>query len=103
MAMESAKSFVKKQFEDDEFIKELCKKGVLTNNKNKDKNSKEEGEKELVKAAKEKGFDFTIEEYKKATEEYFKTLGLWRIITTLYHFGKVIKATEKEMKKNQAE
>lgn len=96
MAMESAKEFVKKMFEDDEFTKELYKKGGLTYGNNI---PEDEQNRQTVKVAREMGFDFDEEEYKVANKEYIESLGAWNAVKRLFHLGKVLREAKKESKK----
>ena len=78
---------------DDGFVKELYKKGCINRNASNDEKNEI-----LIKVAKEMGYDFTLEEYKDANGVYFKKLGVWKTIKTLWHFSKVVKSAEKENK-----
>jgi len=94
MAKENAKEFVEKMFTDDVFVKELYKKGGINRNASNDEKNEI-----LIKAAKEMGYDFNLEEFKDANGIYFKKLGIWKTIKTFWHFNKVVKSAEKECKK----
>ncbi|MBQ3475145.1 MAG: Nif11-like leader peptide family natural product precursor [Bacilli bacterium] len=96
MSKESAKSFVDKFYNDDEFIRELTLKGGVNS-----KASEEERSKLLMKVSKEMGFNFTEEEYSDAVKKYFEGKGVWTAIKTFRHFNKIAKKAEKEREKNK--
>lgn len=95
MSKESAKSFVEKFYNDDEFIREFTLKGGLNS-----KATNEEKQEAIMKVSKEMGFDFNDEEYTEALKNYFEGKGVWSAIKTFRHFNKVAKKAEKERKKN---
>lgn len=100
MSMESARSFAKNFYEDDELIKELYKRGVLKTAGSYDKNSDgEEQQRKIVEAAKELGYDFTVDEYQTANKEYGSSAGIFKMIKRICHLGKVVKKADKESKK----
>ncbi len=70
MLNESAKSFVEKFYNDDEFLKDFCKRGGL-----KKDASDEEKTALAIKTAKEMGFEFNAKEYEEVNVEYFKGKG----------------------------
>lgn len=100
MAIESASEFVKNFYEDDELIKELYRKGILKPAGTYDKNSdEEEQQRKIVEAAKEMGYDFTIEEYRNANKEYGNSVGIFKMIGKIRNVGKVVKEADKKSKK----
>ena len=100
MAMESARNFARNFYEDDELIKELYRKGILKPAGTYDKNSTgEEQQRKVVDAAQELGYDFTLDEYRKANKEYGKSVGIFKMISKIRHVGKVVKEADKESKK----
>ena len=100
MAMESAKEFVKKFYEDDELIRELYKMEVLKPAGSYDKNAPEgEQQRKVVDAAQKLGYDFTLEEYLAANKAYGQSVGIFKMIFKIRHVGKVVKRAEKESKK----
>ena len=96
MSMESAGKFFKKYFEDDNFLRELYKRGGL---KTRKEATDEEARQNTVKVAKELGYDFSVEEYAPAMKKYFKEIGPWNTIKRLFHLGSFIRKIEKENKK----
>ena len=96
MSKESAKEFVNTFYKNDEFLTEFVKKGGLNKNA-----TDEEKTALLLKTSKEMGYDFTEEEHIEALKEYFSGMGVWGAIKTFRHLNKVVKKTEKEMKKNK--
>ena len=99
MAMESARSFAKNFYEDDELIKELYKKGVLKPAGSYDKDSVgEEQQRKIVEVAKKLGYDFTIEEYRTANKEYGNNVGILKMVKKIRHVGAVVKEADKESK-----
>ena len=95
MSKESAKSFVEKFYNDDEFIREFTLKGGV-NSKATDDEKKES----VMRVSKEMGFSFNDEEYTEALKNYFDGKGVWFAIKTFRHFNKVAKKAEKERIKN---
>ena len=91
MALETANEFVRKTFNDDEFLKEVIRHGGFN-----DKAPDEEKTFLITKAAKELGYDVTEDEYTEASGAYFKELGVFGVIKTLRHVGKVVKKVRKE-------
>ena len=101
MAMESAKEFVKKFYEDDDLIKELYKMGVLKPAGSYDKNAPEgEQQRKVVESAQKLGYDFTLDEYLAANKAYGQSIGIFKMISKIRHVGKVVKKADKESKKN---
>ena len=100
MSMESARSFARNFYEDDELIKELYKNGVLKTAGSYDKNSDGESQqRKIVEAAKELEYDFTVEEYRTANKEYGNSVGIFKMIKKIRHVGAVVKEADKENKK----
>lgn len=99
MSKESAKKFARDFYEDDELIKKLYKMGVLKPAGSYDKDTTgEEQQIKTVEAAKELGYDFTIEEFQEANKEYGQSQGLFKMIKNIRHLGKVVKQADKENK-----
>lgn len=92
MAQENAKRFVEKIFTDDEFLKEIVRHGGFRSNAdNEEKNAL------VAKAAKEMGYDFSVEEYQGAMKDYFGG-SFWKLLKSLMHLNKVVKKAEKEQR-----
>ena len=95
MSKESAKEFVEKFYNDDEFIREFTLKGGVNS-----RATNEEKQASLMRVAKEMKFNFNEEEYNEAIKNYFDGMGVWSAIKTFRHFNKVAKKAEKERIKN---
>ena len=95
MAKESAKEFVEKFYNDDDFLREFVLKGGLNS-----KASDEEKKELIMKTSKEMGFDFTKEEYDEAGKNYFEGKGVFFAIKTFSHLNKIAKKAEKERNKS---
>lgn len=93
MAMEHAKNFVEKFFEDDEFIKTIVRKRGFTRYENK---SEDDENAKIVKAANEMGFKFDLDEYKTANKEYMNNLGGWEAAQRICHMLKVVMSMSNE-------
>jgi len=91
MAQESAKTFVNKMYTDDGFLKEIVRHGGMK------RGEADQNNELILKAAGEMGFDFTAEEYRGATKEYFGGSFL-KVIRTLWHVNKVVKQAQKEIR-----
>ena len=90
MAQENAKRFVKKIFTDDGFLKEVVKHGGFNS-----KAADEEKNALTAKAARELGYEFSVEEYKGAMQDYFGG-NFWKLLKSMMHLNKVVKKAEKE-------
>lgn len=93
MAMEHAKSFVEKIFENDEFIKAV----VIKRGYKKDENTSEDIENEkLIEIANDMGFKFNIDEFKEACKNYMINLDGWEATQKVFHVLRVATNIAKE-------
>ncbi|MBR3133224.1 MAG: Nif11-like leader peptide family natural product precursor [Clostridia bacterium] len=93
MAIEHANSFVRKVFEDDEFLKTVVRKrGFSRNESNKEAAENEK----MVKVANDMGFHFDEEEYIKANQEYMNSLTGWEAARKVFHMVKVAAYVSRE-------
>jgi len=88
--MKNEDEFIKKLFEDDNFIRDFYKNGGI--NRKADKNKKNEI---MVEAANKMGYSIGIEGIEAASKKYFKDKGIWKTIKIFFHFNKVVKQLEK--------
>ncbi len=93
MSYKQAKEFTDKFYGDDAFTTEIIKANsdVKTNHKPDEKEQLEL----FVKAGKKAGYDFTPDEFKAASKEYFDTLTGWQAINKILHIAKLAKKVEK--------
>lgn len=99
MAMDSAKSFVNKFFEDDEFIREFYKNGGFISSEKGSKPDTDAQNAKMVEVAGKMGYDFTMEEYQAANKEYVDSVGAWKSMKKMVHMARTVKKLEKEAKK----
>ena len=86
MAMEHAKSFVERIFENDEFLKTIVKKRGYTKNEN---TNEEIESKKIVEIANDMGFKFDVDEFKDACKIYMSSIGGWEATQRIFHVLKV--------------
>lgn len=95
MAMEHARSFVEKLFDNDEFLKQVIIKRGFKEHEGLSEDLENE---RMVKIANEMGFRFTVEEYAQANEEYMNEIGGFGAMKKIFHMIKVAASVEKENK-----
>lgn len=93
MAMDHAKSFVEKIFENDEFIKTVIIKRAYKRNENT--NEEIENEK-IVEIANNMGFKFNVDEFKSACKEYMTNIDGWEAAGKIFHILKIAESISKE-------
>lgn len=97
--MDKAKEFVEKLYNDDEFAKEVIIAGEL--HKKHKGMTEEESNMQIVNAAKKLGYNITREEYDATSKAYFESLGFKKSIKAAFRLVKLVKAVDKEAKKNK--
>ena len=96
MSQERANEYVEKMYTDEEFLREICRHGGF--NKKADD---EEKSRLALQAAKEMGYEMTVEEYNKATENFFTGKGILETIKIFRNMNKVIKSETKKIAKGR--
>ena len=96
MSVESARDFVNKFYEDEEFLKEFFKRKGFEPKENR---TEETEYREIVEIARDMGYDFEVQEFKNASREYGKNVGKMKSIKKIFYIVKIRKIAKKEYKK----
>lgn len=96
MSNESARDFVNKFYEDEEFLKDFYKrKGFEL----KSDRTEESEYREIAEIAKQMGFDFEVQEFKDASKGYVNDVGKWQAFKKIFYLVKIRKIAKKEFDK----
>ena len=93
MSIESARNFVNKFYDDEEFLKDFYKRKGFEPSKNR---TEESEYREIVQIAKDMGFEFEVQEFKDASKGYANDVGKWKAFKKIFYLIKVRNKTKKE-------
>lgn len=100
MAKESAMDFTKKVFEDDEFARKVFTKTWYMKMETKEEGTNADN-KRMVEAGKSMGYNFTLEEYEQASNDYIESIGGFKTLKVVFHAIKLQAKVENELENGE--